>query len=415
MAQEALHSLKVKNLPGTILKLDLSKAYDRVSWLYLKMLLIPLGFNIGFIRWIMGCVTSTTFVVLINGAPSPFFKAERGLRQGCSLSPLLFLLVAEGLSKFLIEAVRRRELSELKLAPGLNLTHMSFVDDILLFCRGSRRDIDCLLRGLNLFKSATGMVINFHKSSVPCHGLLDVDVRYMRGSLPIHVSDISEGIKYLGFFLKPNGYRKVDWKWLVGKLEKRLIMWSNKWLLRAGCLTLVKLVLEAIPVYWMSIAWISKGVLDRIRRICFSFLWQGKNEVLSRPWVKWDHIAVPRALGGWGLKNVHRFSTALAAKCGWRLLSSESLWTEVIMKKYIASDSLVDWVRCPQKTFSGGSIFWKAILKSFPLIEGYLAWRIGDGYSVRIGQDPWPRSGHMHILPRDLRIFLFDRGIFHLY
>lgn len=96
VAQEALHSLKEKNLSGAILKLDLSKAYDRVSGLYVKMLLIHLGFDIGFIRWIMGCVSSATFVVLINGAASPFFKVERGLCQGCPLSPLLFLLVAEG-------------------------------------------------------------------------------------------------------------------------------------------------------------------------------------------------------------------------------------------------------------------------------------------------------------------------------
>jgi hypothetical protein len=74
VAQEALHNLKVKNLSGAILKLNLSKAYDRVSWLYLKMLLIHLGFDIDFIRWIMGCVSSATFVVLVNGAPSPFFK-----------------------------------------------------------------------------------------------------------------------------------------------------------------------------------------------------------------------------------------------------------------------------------------------------------------------------------------------------
>ena len=110
--------------------------------------------------------------------------------------------------------------------------------------------------------------------------------------------EISEGIKYLGFFIKPNGYRKSDLKWLIGKLEKRLLLWSNKWLSRAGRLTLVKSVPEAIPVYWMSIAWIPKGVLDRIRQILFSFLWQGKKEEYSRPWVKWEKIAAPKALEG---------------------------------------------------------------------------------------------------------------------
>ena len=231
------------------------------------MLLIHLGFDIGFIRWIMGCVSTASFVVLINGAASSFFKVERGIRQGCPLSPLIFLLVAEGLSCFLKEAVRRGDLTGLILAQGINLTHLLFVDDILLFCRGTRRDIDCLYRGINIFKIATGMMINLQKSSVSFFRLKDTDLRYMTGFFPIQAVEISEGIKYLGFFIKPNGYRKFDWKWLIGKLEKRLMIWSNKWLSRAGRVTLVKSVLEAIPIYRMFIAWIPKGVLDRIRRI----------------------------------------------------------------------------------------------------------------------------------------------------
>ena len=138
----------------------------------------------------------------------------------------------------------------------------------------------------------------------------------------------------------------------------------------------------------MSIAWIPKGVLDRIRQIWFSFLWQGKKEEYSRSWVKWEKIAAPKALGGWGLKNVHKFSTALAAKCGWRLLSTTNLRIQVIIQKYIAPDALVEWVRHQQKSHRGGSIFWKAIIKSFHLIEDHLAWKVGDGSSVRISLDP---------------------------
>ena len=78
VAQEALHSLKARNISGTVIKLDLSKAYDRVSWLYVRMLLIHLGFDIGFVRCIMGCISMASFAVLINGATSPFFKAKWG-------------------------------------------------------------------------------------------------------------------------------------------------------------------------------------------------------------------------------------------------------------------------------------------------------------------------------------------------
>jgi hypothetical protein len=106
VAQEGLHSLKTTRSKGAILKIDLSKAFDRVNWAYIRLLLTHLGFQVPFIKWVMACISSVSFAVLINGAASPFFKSERGLRQGCPLSPLLFLLVAEGLSKALDAAAR---------------------------------------------------------------------------------------------------------------------------------------------------------------------------------------------------------------------------------------------------------------------------------------------------------------------
>jgi hypothetical protein len=142
-------------------------------------------------------------------------------------------------------------------------------------------------------------------------------------------------LKYLGFYLKPNDYRKEDWKWLLKKLDKRLNTWSHRWLSRAGRLVLVKTVLEAIPVYWMSLSWIPKGILEAARKLTFRFLWSGKKESHVTPWVRWERIVVPKALGGWGLKNIFLFSKALAEKGGWRLLNSSSLWTRVVVQKYI--------------------------------------------------------------------------------
>ena len=116
MAQEGLHSMKNQNLKGAILKIDLSKAYDKVSWTYIHMLLIHLGFGIAFVRWILCCVTTVSFSVLINGAASSFFHVERGPRQGCPLSPLLFLLVTEGLIHLLLEAHRGGRLNDIDIS-----------------------------------------------------------------------------------------------------------------------------------------------------------------------------------------------------------------------------------------------------------------------------------------------------------
>lgn len=73
-AQEALYSIKTKQLKSAILKIDLSKAFNQVSWLYLRMLLTHLGFPLPFINWIMCCITTVSFSVLINGSASNFFS-----------------------------------------------------------------------------------------------------------------------------------------------------------------------------------------------------------------------------------------------------------------------------------------------------------------------------------------------------
>lgn len=78
-------------------------------------------------------------------------------------------------------------------------------------------------------------------------------------------NDLDAGLRYLGFQLEPNGYRIADWAWLIAKLEGCINIWQQRWLSRAGRLALIKSVLETILVYWMSLTWIPKGILNRIK------------------------------------------------------------------------------------------------------------------------------------------------------
>lgn len=96
-AHECLHSIKLKKSKVIILMLDLMKAFDCTDW-DLRLILIQSGFRQQTTKWLMSCVTSANFAVLINGETSPFFHSGRELRQGCRLSPLLFILIMEGLS-----------------------------------------------------------------------------------------------------------------------------------------------------------------------------------------------------------------------------------------------------------------------------------------------------------------------------
>eukprot|EP00253_Pinus_taeda_P027005 PITA_27005 len=170
VAQETIHSIKQMKRKGAVVKIDLSKAYDKINWTYLRMLLTHLGFKVDFINWIMGCITSVSFVVLINGASSTFFKGQRGLRQGCPLSLFFFLLVEKGLSQLILKAKREGTMKGLEVAVNLFISHLLFGDDILLFSNGNMSEIKELKRILELFMKAIGMQVNYRKSQLILEG-----------------------------------------------------------------------------------------------------------------------------------------------------------------------------------------------------------------------------------------------------
>jgi hypothetical protein len=90
LAQEGLHSIKTRKLEALILKMDLMKAYDRVNWNFLRLVLLQIGLPLDVTNWIMGSVTSSCYSSLINGNPTSFFRGSRGIRQGCPRGKLTF-------------------------------------------------------------------------------------------------------------------------------------------------------------------------------------------------------------------------------------------------------------------------------------------------------------------------------------
>ena len=86
-------------------KLDISKAYDRVEWEFLRKIMLKMGFSARWVGLTMQCVSSASYTVLINNEPRGFISPTRGLKQGDPLSPYLLLFCVEGLSTLLRKAI----------------------------------------------------------------------------------------------------------------------------------------------------------------------------------------------------------------------------------------------------------------------------------------------------------------------
>ena len=123
------------------LKLDMSKAYDRVEWSYLERIMRRMGFDDRWVALIMECISSVSYSILINGEPTRVIHPSRGIRQGDPLSPYLFLLCTEGLHSLLHQAETSGQIRGVSICRnGPRLTHLFFADDSLVFCRASMQE-----------------------------------------------------------------------------------------------------------------------------------------------------------------------------------------------------------------------------------------------------------------------------------
>ncbi|GFS30621.1 hypothetical protein Acr_00g0012980 [Actinidia rufa] len=298
LLQELLRQYgRKRSSPRCILNVDLRKAFDSLDWDFVHDMLSSLQFPPMFINWIMTCITSTSYSISYNGSLHGFFKGNRGLRQGDPLSPSLFVIYLEYLSRSL---GRLKENSNFNFHPkcgGLKITHLAFVDDLVLFSRGDQAGIG--QQDMEIIKAITS---------------------FSQGSFPF---------RYLGIPVADSRLSIAQYSPMIDKVLGYISAWAGANLSYAGRLELIKSVLQGVECFWLSILPTLAGVQAKIIQLCRNFLWSGKRSENKRPLVAWKDITLPKIEGGLGIRNSKAWNKALLSKTMWDIqLKKDSLWVQ---------------------------------------------------------------------------------------
>uniref|UniRef100_A0A803PY78 Reverse transcriptase domain-containing protein n=1 Tax=Cannabis sativa TaxID=3483 RepID=A0A803PY78_CANSA len=301
LANEVVHAInnrKNGKVGWAALKLDMSKAFDRVEWDFLQSLMYHFNFPVKFVSNIMKCLTTATISFSVNGEVCGKVFPTRGLRQGDPLSPYLFILCSEGLSALLHHSQCQGVLKGVAISrTAPSLTHLLFADDSLLFCMATPSSCEALNLALHTYSQASGQLINFDKSSILFSPNTQANVRdmFMHTFRLVDKPFIS---KYLGL---PQCFSRAKYQsfaFLKDKVLSVLQSWNHKWFSKAGKEILVKAVLQVIPSYAMACFRIPTKICKELESMVSKFWWGSSPNRPSIHWKKWSMICQSKFVGG---------------------------------------------------------------------------------------------------------------------
>ncbi|KAA3477129.1 reverse transcriptase [Gossypium australe] len=371
---EVLHSLKMKKSGKKghfALKLDISKAYDRVEWDFLARMMKALGFHVDWIVLIMRCVSSVSYSICFNGRDSEWFSPSRGLRQGDPLSPYLFLICAEGFSTLLEDAKQRGRMGGAPIGrEKLSINYLFFADDCILFGDTTREGAKTVRDIIQEYEMCTGQKVNYDKSLVYFGANVNKEVKEdIINFLRVRVASSLE--KYLG--LPMMGGRRKTWAFakFIDRFRKRVAGWSLRFLSMGGKEVFIKSILQATPLYAMQCFLFPKTLCRKLENIMNRFWWANNKTAKGINWIA-------------GIRFVNQSLMALLAKQVWRILvQPKCLLARILKARYFPFSDILS-----AKIGSYPSFTWRSICSARDLIADEMLWRIGKGDCVNIWNDP---------------------------
>ncbi|XP_074315209.1 uncharacterized protein LOC141651393 [Silene latifolia] len=314
LSQSLVKGYNRKNIsPRCLIKVDIKKAFDSLQWDFIDDMLKIYGFPDQFRKWIMGCITNTWFSLKLNGGISGYFQGQSGVRQGDPLSPYLIVLSMEILSKYLRTVCQGKQVSYHPKCSKLNLTHLIFADDLMIFIRGDCPSVHAIKDVLHNFAQHSSLDANVEKTNIYFGGVApDVvqsilqDTGYAPGHFPF---------RYLGIPLHTSRLTNNMYDQLITKVHRAVQHWSSQLLSYAGRSHLINSVIFGLESYWSSFVLLPReGIPDIGRRMLFK---------------SWTTICTPWSAGGFNIKDIQAWNHYLMIKWLWKLSENpEGIWAQ---------------------------------------------------------------------------------------
>ncbi len=284
-----------RNIRLVVLNLDFEKAFDRVSHQYMLQVLRKVGFPDRLIAWVGLLYRGVTSKFLVNGHLSKAVNIHCGVRQGCPLSALLYVLCIEPLAQILRRENRITGVT-IPGSGGLSTKCSIYMDDFNILCT----DLLSVNRALDLtdfYGQASGSKLNREKTQAQFYGPWTAS---QTTGLPLTVTQT--GQKILGVKFDREGGGEENWPDLVGKVKQRLGYWGLRGLTMEGKVLIIKAVILPLLLLISSVFIPPRRVLLDLDRATFYFLWGSKWERLRR-----DIMKKPKEKGGKGVPDLHTF------------------------------------------------------------------------------------------------------------
>ena len=304
--------------PRCAMKIDIFKAFDSVQWGFLTTTLQALDFPEVYIQWIKVCISTASFSVQVNSELAGYFGSERGLRQGCSLSPYLFVICMNALSKKIDKAASDKRIGYHPNCKKLKLTHLCFADDLMVFVEGNKKSIESTLEVFEDFAIHSGIKISLEKSTLYMAGIQENQRDEIPQQFPFEYGSLP--VRYLGLPLLTRRMTSSNYLPLLEKIKSQISSWTTRKSF-ARRLQLLSSVTFSLTNFWIAAFCLPKACIKEIDKLCSAFFWSGPSLNPKKAKVAWSEVCTPKPEGGLGLRSIEEANKVsmlkLMGPCGW--------------------------------------------------------------------------------------------------